>query len=86
MQKTVNTKAKKSLRSSIMIQDLNIYYFKDYCSSYYTSSKVQIQSSNNKNSSHFEKFKLKDLKPALSYNNIAKIIKKENKKVKKKWF
>ena len=79
VQKTVNAKAKTSLRSSIMVWDHRLFHN--------TSLKIQIQDSNNKNSSRFEELKLKNLKPAPPRDNaMAKPAKKEDKKDKKKRF
>ena len=43
MQKTINIKAKVGLRPSIMVQDLDIFCFKDYYPFNNTASKIQTQ-------------------------------------------
>lgn len=87
IQITINIKTKISLRSSIIVWDLNIYCFKSYYLFYNTSLKMQTQISNNKDSSHSKKPKFKDLKPILLHDNIViELIKKKNRKDKKKRF
>ena len=87
VQRAVNIKAKISLRSSIIVWDLDIYYFKDHYLSYSISSKVPIQNSNNKNFSCSKNPKFKNLNLILLYDNIAiKPDKKKDKKDKKKMF
>ena len=84
VQKAVNIEAKAGLKSTIMIWDLDIYCLQNYYSSNNTASKVQIQ-----NSKHFscpKESKSKDPKSALSYNNMAELPKKNDKKDKKKRF
>lgn len=80
-----NAKAKTDLRSNATIWDSNFYYFRDYCPSHNTSSKVQIQDFNNKDFYCIKEFKAKDLKPALLRTNIVELSKqnKKNKKDKK---
>ena len=87
VQRAVNAKAKTGLRSSTMVQDLDARYSREYRPSHNTSSKVQSQGSNNKNSSRSEEPKPKDPKPAPPQNNMAaEPDKKENKKDIKKRF
>ena len=45
IQKIVNIEVKASLKSSIMIWDLDAYYFKGYCLFHNTFSKMQTQGS-----------------------------------------
>lgn len=71
MQKTVNVKIKISLKSSAIIQDLDVHYFKDYCFSYIIFSKVQTQGFNTKESK-LKKSKPKDLK--LVNRNISTLL------------
>ena len=40
MQRMVNAKAKAGLKSSIMVQNIDFYGFKDYCPSQNTSAKI----------------------------------------------
>ena len=84
MQRAVNAEAKKNLRSSTMVWDLEVCCPKSHHPSHNTSLKVQIQGS--KDSSCFKKLKFKDPKSALSRDNAAKLPKKDNKKDKKKKF
>ena len=84
MQKAVNAEAKVGLKFSTMIWDLNTHCFKSYHPSHNTSSKLQTQSS--KNFFRLKKPKPKDLKSALLYDNAAELLKKDNKKDKKKRF
>ena len=79
MQRVVNTKAKAGLKSTILVWDLDIYYFWSHCPSNNTTLKMQTQRITAKDSSCFEKPKTKDPKLALLYNNIVKSAKKENK-------
>ena len=70
-----------------MIQESNTYYFRGYCLSHNTFSRVQTQSYNNEDFSRFEKPKPKDPKPAPSYDNVTvEPAKKEDQKNKKKKF
>ena len=82
IQKSINVKAKASLKFDIMIWNLDIHCPRDYYPSYNISSKIQIQCF--KDFSYSKKLKPKDLKSALSYNNMAKLSKKNYKKDKKK--
>ena len=61
VQKAVNTEAKAGLRSSIMVQDLDIRCPRDHCPSNSTASKVQIQGITVKESKS-EEFRPKELK------------------------
>ena len=79
VQRIVNAKTKKDLRSGAIVPDLDIYYFKGHYLSYNTFSKVQIYDFNNKYSSHFKKPKNKDSKPAPPYGNMTELAKKKNK-------
>ena len=84
VQKTVNTEAKKSLRSSTIIWHLDICCPRGHHLSYNTSSKVQIQ--NLKNFFCHKKPKPKDPKLGPSRDNVVELPKKEDKKDKKKRF
>ena len=87
MQKVVNARAKAGLRSSTMVWNLDARCSRGHRPSHKTSSKVQSQGSNNKDSSHSKELKPKDLKPSLPRNNaVAEPAKKENRKDKKKRF
>ena len=87
MQKTINAEAKVGLRSSTMVQDLDIYYSKSHCPSNNIATKVQIQETTVKDSRP-KKAKTKDLKSTLFCINAAKFLKQEKKdwKDKKKKF
>ena len=78
IQKKVNAKANASLKFSAIVWNLDAHYFKGNCLSYNTFSKMQTQGF--KDSSYFKESKPKNLKLILSYNNIAKLIKKDNNK------
>ena len=80
MQRAVNAEAKAGLRSSTMIWDLDAHCPKGYRLSHNTSSKIQTQGSNHKNSLYTKKPKNKHLKSALLRGNVAEPAKKENKK------
>ena len=82
VQRAVNTKVKAGLRSSIMVWDLDVRCPRGHHPFHNTFSKMQTQGS--KDSSYFEKPKLKDMKLAPSRNNVAKPAKKEDRKDKKK--
>ena len=87
MQKAVNIEAKIGLRFNIMVENLNTYCSRDHRLSHNTSSKMQNQDFNNKNSFCSKKPKPKNSKPALPCDNIAaKLAKKKDKKDKKKRF
>ena len=90
VQKIVNAEVKASLRFKIMVRDLDIYYFKGYCSSNITIAKMQTQGIAVKDSCS-KKFKAKNSKSALSRTNVAKPLKqdkknKKNQRNKKKKF
>lgn len=57
MQKVINVEAKRGQRLSAIVQNLDIYYPKDYCLSYKTNLKMQNKDSNTNN------FKFKEFKP-----------------------
>ena len=82
VQRTVNAEAKTGLRSSTIVRDSDARCSRGYRPSHNTSSKVQIQGSNN--SSHSKEPKPKDLKPAPSRDGAAEPAKKEGRKDKKK--
>ena len=87
VQRTVNAKAKAGLRSSTMIWDSDARCPRHHYPSHNTSSKVQSQGSNNKDSSYSEELKPKDLKPSPPYDNAAvEPAKKKDRKDKKKKF
>ena len=87
MQRAVNAEAKADLRSSTMVRDLDARCPRGHRPSHNTSSKVQSQGSNNKDSSRSEEPKPKDLKPAPPRNDAAaEPAKKEDRKDKKKRF
>ena len=87
VQKAVNAKTKAGLRCSTMVWNLDIRYPRGHHSSYNTSSKVQFQGSNNKDSFYSKEPKPKDLKLAPSRDETAaKLAKKKDKKDKKKKF
>lgn len=83
VQRAVNVKIKISLKSSIMVWDLDAHYQKSSCLSYITFSKVQTQESSTKKSKAKEP-KTNNLKPTPLRNNLAKPAKMKNKKDKKK--
>lgn len=85
VQKTVNIKAKADLKSSTIVWDLDAHYLRDYYPFYITFSKIQTQESSTKKFK-VKKPKPKKPKPALSHNNIAKSIKKKDRKNQKKKF
>ena len=64
MQRAVNAEAKADLRSSIIVQDSELYYPKDHHSLNSTTLKVQTQKITAKNS-HPEELKLKKIKSIL---------------------
>ena len=80
MQRAVKAKAKINLRSSIIVQNLDICCSRSYCPSYNTYSKMQIQGSRHKNSPNSDPSNNKVLKPALSHSNVAEPAQKEDKK------
>ena len=84
VQKAVNAKVKTGLRSSTTVRDLDTCCPRGHRLFHNTFWKMQIQRS--KHFSCFNKSKPKDLKPALSHNNVAVPAKKEDKKDKKKRF
>ena len=84
VQKVVNAEAKAGLRSSTIVWDLDAHCSQGQRPSHNTSSKMQ--SLDSKDSSHPKKPKPKDLKSALSHDNVAEPAKKKNRKDKKKRF
>ena len=89
----VNTKAKAGLRSSVILQNLDFCYFKDYCLSQNIFAKVQTQDSTAK-ISKLKEFRPKNSKPANRQTSAPTHINKpektscQNKKKKyfvKKW-
>ena len=87
MQKTVNAEAKAGLRSSTMVWDLDARCPRGYHLSHNTSSKMQSQGSNKKDSSRSKELKPKDPKSApIRDNAAAKLAKKKDRKDKKKRF
>ena len=78
MQRIVNAEAKAGLGSSTLVQHLDACCPKSYRLSYNISSKVQTQGF--KDSSHYEEFQPKDLKPTPSYSNAVESAKKKVKK------
>ena len=87
MQRAINAKAKVGLRSSTMVWDSDVRCPKGHRPSHNTSSKVQSQGSNNKDSSCSEEPKPKDPKLAPPRDNAAaEPDKKEDRKNKKKRF
>lgn len=81
MQRAVNKEAKTGLKSSAIVQDLDVYCPKDHRLSHNTSSKVQTQGS--KNFFHSKEPKPKDSKFASSHDNTAESVKKKGKKKKR---
>ena len=84
VQRAVNPEVKAGLRSSSMVRNLDACCPRGHRLSYNTFSKVQTQGS--KNSSHPKEIKSKNLKSALSHDNVAELPKKDNRKDKKKRF
>ena len=84
VQRAVNAKVKTDLRSSTMVRELDTHCPRGHRRSHNTSSKVQTQSSSQKDSSRSKKPKLKDLKSASSRDNAPKSAKKEDRMEKKK--
>lgn len=82
IQRIVNADTKTSLKSSVMVQNLDAYCSKSYYPPQNTSSKMQTQEFNNKYSPCSEKLKNKDSKSAPSYGNAIEPAKKKNKKKK----
>ena len=80
VQKAVNTEAKVGLRSSTMVQDLDIRFPKSHRPSKRSASKVQPQGTTAKDSSRPKKPKAKDTKAV--HANTAKPS-EQNKKDKK---
>lgn len=73
----VNTKVKKGLRSSIIIEDLDVHCSRSYCPSYIIILKVYIQGFNTKKflvkEFKLKKFNLVNKKPlAFSHSNFNK--------------
>lgn len=79
MQKIVNTEVKISLKSTIMVQDLDIHCFQGHQFFNNTISKMQIQRITAKDFSCPKKSKIKDLKSAPPYSNIIEPAKEKNK-------
>ena len=77
MQKTVNVEAKTSLKSTIMIWNVDSYYFRGHCPSQNTFAKIQTQVLTIKKFKP-EKSRSKNSKPidektsALSHTNKSK--------------
>ena len=87
VQRALNVEAKAGLRSSTMVRDSDARCPREDCLSHNTSSKMQSQGSNNKDSSRSEEPKPKDPKPAPPHDNAAaEPAKKEDRKDKKKRF
>ena len=83
VQKAVNVKAITGLKSSTIIQDLDIFYFKGHSLSNSTASKVQTQGITAKNSFRPKKPKTKETK--FVYTDATEFfepVKKENKQKK----
>ena len=87
VQRAVNAKAKAVLRSSTMVWELNVCYFKNYCPSNNIAAKMQTQKTTIKDF-HLEEAKTKNLKPISSSINAAEPLEQEKKdqKDKKKKF
>ena len=83
VQRAVNAKAKAGLKSSTMVQDLDICYLRGYRSSNSTALKVQTQKTITKDF-HPEKPKVKKTRPTLSWAKASKPSKQARKKRKKK--
>ena len=79
VQRAINAKAKASLRSIIMVQNLDIRCPQNYHSSNNIALKMQTQKTTAKNFSHPKKSKIKNLKSVFSCDNIAKPAKKKDK-------
>ena len=87
VQKAVNVEAKTGQRSSTMVRDLDARCLRGHHPFHNTSSKVQSQGSNNKNSFYSKEPKPKDPKLAPPRDDAAaELAKKEDKKDKKKRF
>ena len=84
VQKTVNAEAKAGLKSSTMVRESDACCPKGHRLSLNTFSKVQTQGSSYKDSPHSKKSKPKDPKPAPSRDDMAKPVKTEDRKEKKK--
>ena len=65
VQRAVNAEVKADLRSSTMVQDLDICCPRGHCLSNSSASKVQTQETIAKDF-HSEKFKVKEVKPITS--------------------
>ena len=83
VQRTVNVESKASLRSSIMVRDLDICYPKGHCLFNCTTSKMQTQGTTIKDS-HLEKPKIKKAKLILSRAANANKPSEQARKEKKK--
>ena len=77
--KDVNAKAKAGLRSTILVQDSDIYCSQGYCPSNNTASKVQTQGTTTKDFSYLKEPKTKDLKSVPLCDNPAEPAKKKDK-------
>ena len=82
IQKTVNIKAKTSLKSNIKIWDLNFYYPKNYYFSYIIALKIYIQKLIIKEF-YFKKLKTKKPKLVL-YTKMIKSLNQNKKNIKKR--
>ena len=82
VQRAVNKKAKASLKSTIMVWDLDIHCSQSHCLFNNTILKVQTQRITAKDYSRLEKPKTKDLKSAFLHGNIVELAKKKNKQKK----
>ena len=83
VQRTVNAEAKTGLRSSVMVQDLDIRCPRGHHPPNSTASKMQTQKTIAKNS-YQEKPKVKEVKPILSRAAEASEPSKQARKEKKK--
>ena len=79
VQKAINAEANVGLRSTIIVQDLDINCLEDHCPSNNIASKMQTQETTTKDFSRLEEPKTKDPKLLLLYDNLAKPAKKEDK-------
>ena len=79
VQRAINAKAKAGLRSTIIVQDLDIRCSQGHCPSNNTALKVQTQRTTAKNSFYPEESKTKDSKSVLLHNNLTEPAKKKDK-------
>ena len=70
VQQIVKAEVKADLKSNIMVQNLDIYYLKNYCPSNITFAKVKTKKTTITNF-YPKKTKAKDSKPALPCINAA---------------